>query len=497
MQREIATQVDLGKNVSAFDSIGRVPAIDKKASDLDTVNTKVSKLKKLVLTGEYDADLARYIPGTLELAFQGMLNNIKTMKQVAHPSYKDLETFDFNLMLDKNLYTNLNSVHFVFLIKLKKRTNINMDIATDLITVNRFFAHWIKEISITMYGTNIELIPTSTPQEIYQYSDSMLKHLPPDSLAVIQSDLLYSQKGVNLGTNDRHPHYSLAQENGSLVSEENFNDSEAKFRNQLKNKYVYRVPLKYICDLGKINFPTKIDIKIRLTLEADIKKLFESDANLNSGLKTGKTNGTTNLADYNIAAAGSPGAQIVLLKAPMIQYEQLTLDTTFRQYLKTILYSARSLRMGVQKTPYQKTYEIQAGSQDFTVDFQGANRQFDWIEISLVHDKSDKHLTFYDSYNSDFSNDLHKHLLYKQILAWNTNGCSTASLGDFMNDPVVQKLKKETKYFASDSEERLYIDLRQAKSYTKELEKPKRSDTKMTITIETKNALTHKMRLRV
>ena len=141
-----------------------------------------------------------------------------------------------------------------------------------------------------------------------------------------------------------------------------------------------------------------------------------------------------------------------------------------------------------------------------------------------MHDKSDKHLTIYDSYNSeiaakliktiefanisnensatntlryDLGNDLHKHLLYKQFLAWNTNGCSTAPLGDFMNNPVIQKLKKETKYLASDSDERLYNDLRQAKGYTKELEKPKRNDAKMTITIETNDALVQKMRLRV
>ena len=93
----------------------------------------------------------------------------------------------------------------------------------------------------------------------------MLKRLPPDLLAAIQNDLLYSQKGINLGNKDRRPSSVLSQANGSIVSEENFNDREAKFRNQLKSKYVYRVPLKYICDLGKINLPTKIDIKIRLT----------------------------------------------------------------------------------------------------------------------------------------------------------------------------------------------------------------------------------------
>ena len=49
-----------------------------------------------------------------------MLDDMKTIEQVAHPSYKDLETFDFQLLLHENLYTNLNSVHFVFPIKFKK-----------------------------------------------------------------------------------------------------------------------------------------------------------------------------------------------------------------------------------------------------------------------------------------------------------------------------------------------------------------------------------------
>ena len=33
------------------------------------------------------------------------------------------------------------------------------------------------------------------------------------------------------------------------------------------------------------------------------------------------------------------------------------------------------------------------------MDFLGANRQFDWMEISLVYDKSDKRTTIYNSYN--------------------------------------------------------------------------------------------------
>ena len=78
-------------------------------------------------------------------------------------------------------------------------------------------------------------------------------------------------------------------------------------------------------------------MKIRLALETDMKKLFETKKSL---LKiTGRS--TT------VGTPGVPDAQIVLLKAPYIQYEQLTLATNFRQYLETILFSSKVLRMGI------------------------------------------------------------------------------------------------------------------------------------------------------
>ena len=100
--------------------------------------------------------------------------------------------------------------------------------------------------------------------------------------------------------------------------------------------------------------------------------------------------------------------------------------------------------MGAQKTPIKKTYEINTDSDSLNVEFLGSNRQFDWIEISIVPDKSDKHTTIYDSYNRelasqtiktlqltnfteiysltsekkyDIDNLTQKHLLYKQFVA--------------------------------------------------------------------------------
>ena len=85
-----------------------------------------------------------------------------------------------------------------------------------------------------------------------------------------------------------------------------------------------------------------------------------------------------------VTTIGTPDAQIVFTKASYLQYEQILLTKKFRQYLETILLPSKVLRMGIQKTPYQKTYELQVGSREFTLDFKGCERQFDWPEMSLV-----------------------------------------------------------------------------------------------------------------
>ena len=94
-----------------------------------------------------------------------------------------------------------------------------------------------------------------------------------------------------------------------------------------------------------------------------------------------------------VTALGALDAQIVFLRAPYLQYDQIRLTKNFRQYLETVIQSSKILRMGIQKSPYQKTHKMQVCSQELMVDFKGCDRQFDWLKISLVYDKSDKHLT--------------------------------------------------------------------------------------------------------
>ena len=125
--------------------------------------------------------------------------------------------------------------------------------------------------------------------------------------------------------------------------------------------------------------------------------------------------------------------------------------------------------MGVQKTPMQKTYEIFAGSDGINIEFLGSNRQFDWLEISLVYNKSDKYTPIYDSYNVKLAakytkkysidNLMEEHLLYKQFVAWSCDGWSIAPLIDYIHNSVYQELIEETDYFGNKSDERIQKQL--------------------------------------
>ena len=56
MQGNIGTEITLGKTV--FDSIGASSAINKTASNYLNASEKVRKLRKVIDTGTYDADIA-------------------------------------------------------------------------------------------------------------------------------------------------------------------------------------------------------------------------------------------------------------------------------------------------------------------------------------------------------------------------------------------------------------------------------------------------------
>ena len=132
MQREIGDEVQIGDLVTPLKSVGKLAAFDKTASDVDNASLKVTKIRRLIEKGIYDAEIARYIPGTLDLVFQGKFEKVKAIEQPADTTFKDKETLDFVLILDKNYYANLKSLHICFLVKFKKLSNVALDFDVNL-----------------------------------------------------------------------------------------------------------------------------------------------------------------------------------------------------------------------------------------------------------------------------------------------------------------------------------------------------------------------------
>ena len=101
------------------------------------------------------------------------------------------------------------------------------------------------------------------------------------------------------------------------------------------------------------------------------------------------------LANVGTAAyelpTGDTYANVFWHSTPYIQYEQIKLNDTFNKYITKALQSKRVLRTGIKPTPFQKTFEVNTGSQSHVVEFKGLNKQFSFLEISLVYDKSEQH----------------------------------------------------------------------------------------------------------
>ena len=111
MQREISDKNTLGDTLNPINDFQRSKVIDRTTSNYNDAKEKVQKIRDLINMGKYDADIAKYIPGLLDLAVQGMLDDIDTRKKVVHPSYKDMEQLDFQILLTENNYVNPNCIH--------------------------------------------------------------------------------------------------------------------------------------------------------------------------------------------------------------------------------------------------------------------------------------------------------------------------------------------------------------------------------------------------
>ena len=347
-------------------------------------------------------------------------------------------------------------------------------------------------------------MPTDKTIEIHDYAEGQLKYLPKDSLKKIRKSILYTNNAVYLsGDNDRRNNNAATE---ALRGDGNLIYRKTNFPTRYALEHEYRIPLGLITDLGLCNFPIQTDTRIVITLERNLNKLFE-DLTKRAAIPT-----------------TDPDASIEFYDRPYIDYQEIILTPTWETYLKDILKDQNGVRMGVLPNPYQQTFEVAAGAQTVSVDFQGASRDINWLEISLLYDKSYSHETVYDSYglelaarliesikfvnaskaysltgklSYDINNKDEKYLMYKMFVAYVCNGARYAPLTEYKNNPVYQDMTDEYSYRSNTKDDRIYIDMRRSKGNYDELEKITRDDSGLVIYIKLKAAAAKKMRLRV
>ena len=328
MQATKSNSNPLGANLNPIKDTTCISAMDYSA-DIDNLINKIDKITTLYDTGRMDKDVIKYIPGMASVSYQGQIDFVDTKRTYAASTYVDMQQLEFNLEVVNNHYINFSNMVLCLPIAFRKKTNKAAAIDTTMIPVNNFFAHWIKDVTVKRYGDDIAVLPINTTLDTYRYSESMLIHMPKDALATFQKELLYSKKRViNKGNtantlNDRRNHIAAAANNSE--KDENIDDRIAKFNanNALQNVKTYRIPLRYLVDLGLVNLPTSFDTKLIFNLEQKLSKLFESKAKLPNKAGGGAADLPTTDPDVNI----------YWNSIPYIQHELVKLNDTFDAYI--------------------------------------------------------------------------------------------------------------------------------------------------------------------
>ena len=165
MQREISNKIQLGEILNPLNDISSVSSIDN-TSNLTDVFGKIDKLGDLWDKGTTDASLIRYIPGLSNVLRQGKIFNIVPKKVYTTSTYTNKKTLEFTIELAANTHTNYSSMCIVLLMKVKKSTHKTENV--NVITVNNFFCHWLKEIDARRYPDDVRILPTNNTVKIYQ-----------------------------------------------------------------------------------------------------------------------------------------------------------------------------------------------------------------------------------------------------------------------------------------------------------------------------------------
>ena len=208
-------------------------------------------------------------------------------------------------------------------------------------TVNNFFGHWFKDIEVRRYPDDKNILPTNNGLSIANYSTAQMKYLPLKSIKRLRKTMLYVNNPVYItNNNERRSHNATTDADRS---DPNLDFRIKTFAEILSSETVYRIPLLYLCNLGKVNFSVNTDTRITITLQGNLNKLFESNKKVNT-------------------IPENPDAFIKFFARPYIAYQETSITQQAGLYQNGILRSRTALRQGVLPAPFQQEFEVAVGT---------------------------------------------------------------------------------------------------------------------------------------
>ena len=352
------------------------------------------------------------------------------------------------------------------------------DLGNDMVAVNCWPLYLIDEVTVQLLGTDKNVTPPKT-MSVAEYGLRMLENdLDSEHLTLAQDNLHYCRKKT-----------SLERRSPDSVTPADRTDENLEYRiknflaKQVEPKLFYAILLYLITSFRKINNLVSVPIKITITLETNMKRVFENNK------KTGDATGVNySAATYKFHAA------------PYLFVYNLTPKTMYKTIMKKIFNAFSVYNCGLMEEPTKKIYEMNPGQLLQILNFNGIAKQFNFIAISFKNHDCINHSSIYDSYGGEQATLLIRNIelqnltesdtyvmLYQDYLAYVCGGSSMKSVLDYKNSRTFTMQPSHTKYLSEGHQ--IVVDMRQSRGYVSLPDPATRSDSALRVTVTLKVAV--------
>ena len=239
------------------------------------VKEKLNAMSNTIEKGQVNEDLVNeYMPGFTNPIFQGLITKTTTQKVFCDNSYTSGAEMMFDIVPPNGTRYNPSSITLCLALQLTNAGKSGKMAATT-IACNNFISRYIKDINIVKFRTEENITPQQS-LSVAEYCEFALDTFDSDHFNLAQQ-ILHSSRKPNKSERRSNAAGTTNQQKADRTSE-NINERIAKYTSVQNSNNLYIINLSLFSNFFYINDLVPTAITLRLTLEQDMRKLFESIA---------------------------------------------------------------------------------------------------------------------------------------------------------------------------------------------------------------------------